>query len=202
MPLPSIYVLTTPEHNWARATILDMPRSPAIRVATIGSAVLIVAIGWYLGSPLFIRTTVNEPLPAVTASAPPSAAVGAATTPASTPQTSIAFRGQLHYVDPLHNGKGAVLLGVSSSCCPVGDRYFLRFEDVAITNAPDVHVYLSKDRGGKWSEATSKYIGPLKATNGSFNYDVAPGDAGDYASVVVWCRAFSVLVTWADLERA
>jgi len=26
-------------------------------------------------------------------------------------------------------------------------------------------------------------------------------DAGEYASVVVWCRAFSVLVTWADLER-
>jgi hypothetical protein len=182
-----------------------MPRSPAVRVAAVVSAILIVAIGWYLGSPLFIRTTVNEPLPTVTASAPgasPSATVGAPTTPASTPKTSIAFRGQLQYVDTLHSGKGAVLLGVTSSCCPVADLYFLRFEDVAITNAPDVHVYLSKERGGRWNPATSKYIGPLKATNGSFNYDVAPGDAGEYASVVVWCRAFSVLVTWADLERA
>ena len=72
--------------------------------------------------------------------------------------------GQLRYVDGLHNGTGAVLLGVTSSCCPVGDRYFLRFEDVAITNAPDVHVYLSTDRGGKWSPSTSKYVGPLTAT--------------------------------------
>ena len=181
-----------------------MPRSPAVRIAALVSVLLIVAIGWYLGSPLFIRTTVNEPLPTVTASAPsaaPSATAGAPAVPASTPTTSIAFRGQLQYVDALHNGKGTVLLGVTSSCCPVGDLYFLRFADVAITNAPDVHVYLSKERGGKWDPATSKYIGPLKATNGSFNYDVAPGDAVEYASVVVWCRAFSVLVTWADLER-
>src|SRR5207237_590783 len=89
-----------------------------------------------------------------------------------TSRTTISHRGQLQYVDTLHNGKGVVLLGVTSSCCPVGDRYFLRFEDVAITNAPDVHVYLSTDRGGKWSPSTSKYLGPLTATNGSFNDDV------------------------------
>jgi hypothetical protein len=184
-----------------------MPRSPAVRVAAIVSAVLLVAIGWYLGSPLFIRTTANEPLPTAAASAPttpgisPAATIGATTTPASTPTTSMSHRGQLQYVDALHNGKGSVFLGVTSGCCPVSDRYFLRFDDVAISNAPDVHVYLSSERGGNWSTATSKYIGPLKATNGSFNYDVAPGDAGQYASVIVWCRAFSVLVTWADFER-
>jgi len=184
-----------------------MPRSAGIRVAAIMSAVLIVAIGWYLGSPLFVRTTVNEPLPTAAASAAsapaisPAATIGATTTPASDPTTSMSHRGQLEYVDALHNGTGAVFLGVISSCCPVSDRYFLRFDDVAITNAPDVHVYLSSERGGNWSAATSKYLGPLKATNGSFNYDVAPGDAGQYASVIVWCRAFSVLVTWADFER-
>jgi len=184
-----------------------MPRLSAIRVAAAASAILLVAIGWYLGSPLVIRTTVNEPLPTFAASVPtasglsPAATAGASAIPASTSTTSVSHRGQLQYVDALHNGTGTVFLGVTSRCCPVGDQYFLRFEDVAITNAPDVHVYLSKDRGGKWNEATSKYIGPLKATNGSFNYDVAPGDAGEYASVVVWCRAFAVLVTWADLGR-
>jgi hypothetical protein len=183
-----------------------VPRSPAIRAAAIVSAVLLVVIGWYLGSPLFIRTTANEPLPTAAASsfAPavtPDARSGATTTPSPTTQTSFSFRGQLQYVDALHNGKGTVAMGVTSSCCPVGDRYFLRFEDVAITNAPDVHVYLSPDRGGNWNDATSKYVGALKATNGSFNYDVDPSDAGVYKSVIVWCRAFSVLVTWADLDR-
>ena len=72
---------------------------------------------------------------------------------------------------------------------------------MAITNAPDVHVYLSRDTGGKWAEAASLYVGPLKATNGSFNYTIAAdADLSLYKSVVVWCRQFSVLVTWADLH--
>ena len=181
-----------------------MLSSAGIRAAAIMSALFIVGIGWYLGSPLFTRTTLNEPLPTAGASAPgisPAATIGATATPASTPTTSISHRGQLQYLDTLHNGRGTVFFGVISSCCPVSDRYFLRFDDVAITNAPDVHVYLSSERGGNWSTTTTKYLGPLKATNGSFNYDVAPGDAGAYASVIVWCRAFSVLVTWADFER-
>ncbi len=186
-----------------------MPVSRAVRGAAILAAILLVVIGWFLGSPLFIRTTANEALPTAAAAAPTASAISQATagsataTPARTSTTTFSRRGQLQYVDALHNGKGAVVMGVTSLCCgPVGDLYFLRFEDVAITNAPDVHVYLSMDTGGKWNEATSKYLGPLKATNGSFNYDVAPSDAGDYRSVVVWCRAFSVLVTWADLGPA
>lgn len=181
-----------------------MSRSSPLRIGALIAAVLLVAIAWYLGSPLFIRTTVDEGLP--TASRPttePAAsatAIAAAPLPASTTQTTIQRRGQLQYVDGLHNGKGTVLGVVIASCCPVSDRYLLRFEDVTITNAPDVHVYLSTERGGKWSEATSKYLGPLRATNGSFNYEIAPSDLGIYHSVVVWCRAFSVLVTWADLE--
>jgi len=177
-----------------------------VRIAAVLSAMLIAAAAWYLGSPLFIRTTASEALPTIATSptVPPLGAtpltVTASLAPAGTSRTSIAKRGQLQYVDALHNGKGNVSMGVVSSCCPVADLYFLRFEDVAITNAPDVHVYLSKDTGGKWSEGTSKYVGPLKATNGSFNYDVAPSDAGAYRSVVVWCRAFQVLVTWADLS--
>ena len=183
-----------------------MPRSPATRFAVIAAAILLLAAGWYLGSPLFIRTTANEALPtAAIAPTPPglspAATLGVVPSPSFSAQTTFSNRGQLQYVDALHNGKGAVVLGVTGSCCPVADRYFLRFEDVAITNAPDVHVYLSKELGGKWSESTSKYLGPLKATNGSFNYDVAPSDAGEYKSVVVWCRVFAVLITWADLER-
>lgn len=184
-----------------------MPRSSLVRPAAVLAAVLLVVIGWYLGSPLFIRTNLNEPLPtaATATSTAPATSPQASEATSSTPPTSkttFSHRGQLQYVDALHNGTGTVLLGVTASCCPVGDRYFLRFEDVAITNAPDVHVYLSPDRGGKWSEATSKYLGPLRATNGSFNYDVAPGDGGEYHSVIVWCRAFAVLVTWADLDRS
>jgi hypothetical protein len=151
---------------------------------------------WYLGSPLFVRTYRNEALPtapaaAATASGQPSLAATASSTPAA---PRVLAMGQLGYVDSIHNGKGPVRL------VEVGGQRFVRFEDVAITNAPDVHVYLSSETGGKWSEATSLYLGALRATNGSFNYDVPAGaDVSSYKSVVVWCRAFSVLITWADL---
>ena len=43
-------------------------------------------------------------------------------------------------------------------------------------------------------------LGPLKATNGSFNYTVTQDlDLSSVRAVVIWCRAFSVTVTYAPL---
>jgi hypothetical protein len=176
-----------------------MPRSLTVRAAAIVSAVLLLVIGWYLGSPLFIRTTVFEdfPTPGQTAAivAPPNASTSFVVSIGSAPV--VIARGTLQYVDALHHGDGQVLLLRN------GEERALRFENVAITNAPDVHVYLSRETGGTWNEGASLYLGPLKATDGSFNYEIAVGtDLGPYRSVVVWCRAFAVLVTWADLGPA
>lgn len=177
--------------------------TPARLAAVLSIVIVIAAVSWYLGSPLFIRTTVNEafpttaPVTAIATSSSATAATSAATTaPASgvvAPRTIAS--GTLGYVDGLHNGTGSTLVVRTQ------DATVLRFESVAITNAPDVHVYLSRETGGKWSEGTSLYVGPLKATNGSFNYTLpADADLAAYKSVVVWCRQFSVLVTWADLR--
>jgi len=165
-----------------------------LRAAGIaGIAACIVALGWYLGSPLFIRTTVDEPFPTPPASTPGTTAAATAAPTAAAPLTLAS--GELGHVDALHNGTGRVLL------IRTGASVVLRFDTVAITNAPDVHVYLSRETGGKWTEATSLYLGPLTATNGSFNYAVPAGaDLSLFRSVVVWCRQFSVLVTWADLH--
>ena len=176
-------------------------RSPLVRVGIAGALIAAAAAGWWLGSPLFIRTTLNEDLPSVTAqpAATGPAAPGATATAAATQATGpvVLAQGELQFVDDLHNGKGPVRI------LRIGDMRILRFENVSITNAPDVHVYLSRDTGGRWAEPTSLYLGPLKATNGSFNYDIPAGaDLAPYKSVVVWCRAFSVLVTWADLRPA
>jgi hypothetical protein len=168
-----------------------------VRLRALGIAGIVAclaALAWYLGSPLFIRTTVNEAFP----TARPTIAAGSATVsitaaPPAAPVTLAS--GELGRVDALHNGTGTVLL------VRTGDAVILRFENVAITNAPDVHVYLSREQGGRWSEATSVYLGPLKATNGSFNYVVPAEQSSSLnGSVVVWCRQFSVLVTWADLH--
>ena len=171
--------------------------TPARMAMIAGILACLAAIAWYLGSPLFIRTTIDEaaPFAAPLRSTDPSVTGGLVPIVVSPAGPVTLARGELGYVDQLHNGKGTVLL------IKTLDGLVLRFEGVAITNAPDVHVYLSRETGGKWTEAASLYVGPLKATDGSFNYSLPAGsDPAPYRSVVVWCRQFAVLVTWADLR--
>jgi hypothetical protein len=170
--------------------------------ARIGGALVVLAAAsaavWYLASPLFVRTYRDEALPSPAAAVQVSGAPSSARTQSETAPTagpSVVRSGELNYVDAIHNGKGQVRI------VALGDQRFVRFEEVMLTNAPDVHVYLSKETGGKWSEDTSLYLGALKATNGSFNYEVPAGaELASYKSVVVWCRAFRVLISWADLS--
>ena len=170
---------------------------PARLAAALSVVAALSITAWYLGSPLFVRTYSNEALPsgrpvAATAGAQPTAAPTAGDAPAG---PRVLAMGDLGYVDSIHNGKGPVRI------IDVDGQRFVRFDDVMVTNAPDVHVYLSRETGGKWTEATSLYLGALKATNGSFNYELpVSADVTTFRSVVVWCRAFSVLITWADLR--
>jgi electron transfer DM13 len=179
-------------------TVSAVGRYLAGHPVRIGGALVALAalsvIVWYLASPLFVRTFTNEAAPTAAPATATGETGGATAAPTLPPGPRVLAMGQLGYVDAIHNGTGPVRL------VEVAGQRFVRFEGVAITNAPDVHVYLSRETGGKWTEATSLYLGPLKATNGSFNYDVpASAEVASYKSVVVWCRAFSVLITWADL---
>jgi len=170
----------------------------------IAAAIVLAGAGaaWYLGSPLFIKTYADESLPAVSVPAvsvrTPAPTFGTAPPSAAEPvsnEAKVLVRGQLGFVDDLHNGKGEVRIVES------GGRRFVRFESVAITNAPDIHIYLSTDTGGRYVEANTVYLGPLKATNGSFNYEIPTSvDLSRHKSVVVWCRAFTTLITWADVR--
>src|SRR5688572_29684640 len=156
------------------------------RPAQAALAVVLVvagAFGWWTISPLFLTTTLNEDLPLL------------ATATATPAGPKVLAMGQLQRVDDLHRGTGPVTL------VEVDGKTFVRFENVAIQNGPDLHVYLARGMGGAYDGGRDLYLGALKATNGSFNYELPSGTAvGDYKSVVVWCRAFTVLFTWADLR--
>jgi hypothetical protein len=174
---------------------------PARSAGALVTFAALSAIAWYLVSPLFVRTYMDEalpsPAPSLNTSGGFSSTTGVLKEAGPTVGPRVVRSGELGYVDAIHNGKGPVLI------VDVGDRKVVRFEGVMLTNAPDVHVYLSKETGGRWDERTSLYLGALKATNGSFNYEIPAGtDVGTYRSVVIWCRAFGVLITWADLAVA
>jgi electron transfer DM13 len=163
--------------------------------AQAAAAVLLVAgsaFAWWTISPLFLTTTLHEdmPTPAAAASGSPGASPSV-----TTGTQQVLAMGQLQRVDNLHRGMGPVKL------VEVGGKSFLRFENVAIQNGPDLHVYLGRGMGGAYDGRRDLYLGKLKATNGSFNYELPAGTkASDFKSVIVWCRAFAVLFTWADLR--
>ena len=151
-------------------------------VVALVAAVPVVAFGIV---PLFVRHTVVEPPLTVE---PPAVA--------STNHDEVAplvLTGMLRRVDSVHYGSGTVTLTASTAA------RVLRFENVDIAGAPNMFVYLSDRADGQPGKFTD--LGPLKATNGSFNYMVpADLDLSNVRSVVVWCRAFTVTVTWAPIS--
>ena len=75
----------------------------------------------------------------------------------------------------------------------------MRLERFAVRNGPDLHVYLSPVADGYGGGAIE--IGSLKADRGNQNYVVPGGaDVAGAASVVIWCKQFSVLFATAPLS--
>lgn len=118
--------------------------------------------------------------------------VGASPTAAAAAR--LIARGQLQRLDDLHQGRGPVVL------FDLEGQRVLRFESVTILNGPDLQVYLGRGSGGIFDGSTDLHLGPLKASSGTFTYEIpAAVDLGEYRSVIVWCRVFRVVFTYADL---
>ncbi len=125
---------------------------------------------YYLASPLFISSTVNEPTP--------------------TANSVIVASGTFNGADSFHRASGTARL----LQLPDGLR-ILRLENFGATNGPDLFVYLSADR----SASDYVNLGQLKANNGDQNYDIpAETNLGRHRFVLIWCRAFSVLFGSAE----
>jgi hypothetical protein len=96
--------------------------------------------------------------------------------------------------DGIHNAEG-----VAKEISLEDGRKFIRFENFKVTNGPNLFVYLATDK----SASDFVNIGKLKANNGNQNYEVPDGtDLTKYDTVLVWCKAFSVLFGSAELMAA
>jgi hypothetical protein len=172
-------------------------RHPA-RATVLAVVVLAVALplGWWLGSPLFTSTAINEPAP-TTSSAPDVTMDPAAPTSLPTagpPVAGAGPTGEFVGADDFHFGRGtASLVEVSPG------TWTLRFEDFAVRNGPDLYIYLSPDPSGYVDGAIE--LTTLRANEGSFNTEIPSGlDVSDIRSVVIWCKAFSVEFAVAELR--
>ena len=179
---------------WAR-------RHRSLSMALVAAVLLVlVPLGNYTLAPLWTRSTLEEasPLenvPALSEVATPQAtsAVGLARE-AESSEARVLREGMLAGSDSFHFGRGRVLL------LDVGNgSRVLRLEGLSVRNGPDLFVYLSSS-----TETVSRAInlGALKATDGSFNYDVPIAADHTLDHALIWCRQFGVLFASARLVDA
>ncbi len=76
----------------------------------------------------------------------------------------------------------------------------LRFEDFTVTNGPSLSVYLVRHHDGNVDSGFLD-LGKLKGNKGNQNYDIpADVDLSAYKSVVIWCVPFRVTFATASLQ--
>jgi hypothetical protein len=97
--------------------------------------------------------------------------------------------------DPVHHGKGKV---------SVYERAVFLENDFEVGPGPAFHVYLVPKpmirANGDLKEQMYIDLGGLRAFKGSQRYPIPAGvDLKNYPSVIIWCQAFSVLISPADL---
>ena len=202
------------------------------KIVVITIAAIAIPVGIYTVSPLFINTTVNEPLPTSSAadlqkflefmsmnSEQERVEKGQQMTPeeknailrgaaqtngntvnqnmTDTAATTLAYTplviGNFVGVDDgIHNAEGlAKVIRLDDA------SMILRFENFRATNGPDLYVYLATDN----SASDFVDLGRLKGNIGNQNYEIPEGtDLSKHDTVLIWCKAFSVLFGSAKLE--
>lgn len=192
-------------------------------ILTIGvmlAIAIVIPVGWYLLSPLWIDRTVEEAFPASASPVEmeqdmPEAVQAEATAamqdamddpdtvmeegmPAEMASMTILLQGSFY--DIAHHGMGKATIYQLED----GSR-ILRFEDFEVLNGPELHVYLAPidpvpDTIGVELEGGVD-LGFLKGNIGAQNYELPPDlDLSGYRSVVIWCQPFRVPFNAAPLN--
>lgn len=171
--------------------------------AVIGVVVVLAGVGLAVTQPwrLWIDVTVDEAIPVATGgvTAEPGSAPSDPTSSPGAAEPTVASSGQL--MAKAHPASGTVL-----ALELVDGARYLRFEDLATDNGPDLRVVLSTagpeasdDEVAADPDAID--LGALKGNVGNQNYEVpADVDLSRYRSVVIWCERFTVAFGAAPLS--
>jgi hypothetical protein len=189
----------------------------ARRRLIIGGVIIVIpvlAVAWWLGSPLFLDTEVDEEFPMsagaivpddmtqadvetemVSAAHQPDTEMDEEMPAASSPQ--VLTTGLFEDYDDFHQGSGTATIYELEDGGQV-----LRLENFEVTNGPDLHVLLVPDDNPAGRDDITGYIdlGSLKGNIGDQNYEIPDGiDVGSYGSVVIYCQPFHVVFSVARL---
>ena len=181
-------------------------------------AIPVLAFAWWLLSPLFLDTTVNEEFPfSATADMPAGVTKQEAEDimegmakinmeavepmPEKMTEAIALASGKFRDGDSFHKGSGDVSLYRLDS----GDAV-LRFEDLDVTNGPDLHVLVSTHPDPmtkrELQDAGYSTLGQLKGNRGDQNYDVPSSvDPDSIGSVIIYCMPFHVIFSVAPLTK-
>ena len=103
--------------------------------------------------------------------------------------------------DSVHYANGQAILAREAD-----GSHVIRLQDLDAANGPDLYVYVSEHpnpQTGDELHVGEHNLGSLKATNGSFSYTLDPMiDPTRIKSVVIYCKAFSVLFSTAALQAS
>ncbi len=186
-------------------------------IAAAVVAIPALAFAWWLLSPLFLNTTVEEEfLFSATADMPEGVERADAEMVMSTmakvsmesmeqmptemAEATALVSGRFRDADSFHKGSGAATV----YRLPDG-RGALRFENLNVTNGPDLRVLLSThpdpQNKAELREAGYLHIGKLKGNRGNQNYDIpSDTDLDSIGSVIIYCMPFHVIFSVAPLR--
>ena len=173
----------------------------------------VLALGYWLISPLFLNKTINETIDLQTnledqldgndmeefkdAMKDMKIVDVEERMPEEVSTNSILSSGNVISVG--HEGEGiahVVELGNSN-------EHILRFENLDVLNGPDLRVLLSENTNVRQSEDLGEYIeiGKLKGNKGNQNYEIPSDiDISKYKTVVIYCKPFHVVFNVAELK--
>jgi hypothetical protein len=110
--------------------------------------------------------------------------------------------GSFTFVDNLHSATGTATIVEQ----PDGTRIVRLEENFSVTFGPDLFVWLSGHPQPRSSAETQDQgyinLGGLQSRDGAQEYTIpADVDLSNYQSVVIWCRAFSQVMSSAELTE-
>jgi hypothetical protein len=165
-----------------------------------GLATVVVAVGLWAFEPwrVFTSSEIDEPLPSVAVDE--TTATPGDPGPEDPPKPQLVELASGDFEDAEHDTSGSARVIELAD----GSR-FVRLEDLASSDGPDLHVWVTdQPSGGEWGsydDGRYVHLGELKATHGNQNYEI-PDDADldGLVSVVIWCDRFNVAFGTAPVK--